>query len=85
MSDAWPARLAPRAAACLAGLDPAVREMARDVLDIASRSPWSWPQWDRTDPEGEDVRCAAVGPLTVVYWINRNLGHLRVLDIVWAS
>ncbi|MGP3690306.1 hypothetical protein ACTVZO_37380 [Streptomyces sp. IBSNAI002] len=85
MADAWPARLAPQASACLAALDPPVQEMVRDVLDIASRSPWSWPQWDPTDPEGEDVRCASVGPLNAVYWVNRTLGHLRVLSILWAG
>ncbi|MFI7360417.1 hypothetical protein ACIBTP_41770 [Streptomyces avidinii] len=57
----------------------------RDVLDTASLSPWSRPQWDRTDPEGEDVRRASIGALTDVYWVNRNLGHLRVLTIVWAG
>ncbi len=85
MSDVWPVRLTPQAAAHLAALDPSVQEMVRDLLDIAARSPWSWPQWDRTDPEGEDVRRASIGPLTVVYWINRFLGHLRVLTIVWAG
>ncbi|MFD5493404.1 hypothetical protein ACFWH4_10860 [Streptomyces sp. NPDC127091] len=85
MSDAWPAQLAPSVSTYLADLDPAVQEMVRDLLDIASRSPWSWPQWDRTSPEGEDLRRASVGPLTVVYWINRSLGHLRVIDIVWAG
>ncbi|MER6201724.1 hypothetical protein ABT234_30690 [Streptomyces sp. NPDC001586] len=85
MSDAWPARLSPQAATHLAELAPTVQEMVRDILDIASRSPWSWPQWDRTDPEGEDVRRASIGALTVVYWVNRNLGHLRVLTIVWAG
>ncbi|MEU9235591.1 hypothetical protein [Streptomyces subrutilus] len=85
MSDVWPARLAPQAANYLAALDPHVQEMVRDVLDIASRSPWSWPQWDRTDPEGEDVRCASIGRLTVVYWVNRSLGRLRVLSVVWVD
>ncbi|MFC9955215.1 hypothetical protein ACFVIN_33170 [Streptomyces prasinus] len=85
MSDAWPARLAPSVSTYLADLAPAVQEMVRDLLDIASRSPWSWPQWDRTDPEGEDLRRASVGPLTVVYWINRSHGHLRVIDIVWVG
>jgi hypothetical protein len=59
--------------------------MVRDVLDIASRQPWGWPQWDPTDPEGPDLRRAGVGPLTVVYFINRPGEYLYVLDIVWAG
>ncbi|MEV0604701.1 hypothetical protein AB0I82_36135 [Streptomyces sp. NPDC050315] len=61
------------------------REMVRDVLDIATRSPWGWPQWDRNDPEGEDIRCAAIGPLSLVYWINRPARNLSVLDISWLG
>lgn len=83
--EAWPARLSPHASKTLAALPPNVQEMTRDVLDIASRSPWAWPQWDPTDAEGEDLRQGSVGPLTVVYWINRPHEHLYVLDIVWAG
>ncbi|MGP4004415.1 hypothetical protein [Streptomyces sp. 8N706] len=46
------------------------REMLRDVLDIASRDPWSFPAFNKRDPEGEDVRSARVGQLAAVYWIN---------------
>lgn len=53
--------------------------MVREVLDIASRQPWGWPQWDLTDPEGPDLRRADVGPLTVVYFINRPRELLYVL------
>lgn len=59
--------------------------MLRDVLDIASREPWGWPPWDRSDPEGEDLRAAAIGQLTVFYSINRHAGHLYVIDIVWLG
>lgn len=38
-----------------------------------------------TDPEGEDLRTASVGPLTVVYWINRTGQRLHVIDIVWLG
>ncbi|MDQ8705429.1 hypothetical protein RCO28_23455 [Streptomyces sp. LHD-70] len=62
-----------------------VREMTRDALDLASRSHWGWPQWDPTDPEGEDVRRAEVGPLTVVYTVNRPGAHLYVLAVTWAG
>ncbi|MDX2692213.1 hypothetical protein [Streptomyces ipomoeae] len=85
MSQAWPARLSPNASKTLAALEAQVQEMVRDVLDIASRQPWGWSQWDPTDVEGEDLRTASVGPLTVVYWINRPREHLYVLDIVWAG
>ncbi|WP_329321535.1 hypothetical protein [Streptomyces sp. NBC_01262] len=38
-----------------------------------------------TDIEGEDLRTASVGPLTVVYWINRTRQRLHVIDIVWLG
>ncbi|MFD4555315.1 hypothetical protein ACFWP5_13510 [Streptomyces sp. NPDC058469] len=85
MTPAWPARLSPNASAVLAQLQPEVQEMVRDVLDIASRQPWGWPQWDPTDPEGQDLRRADVGPLTVVYFVNQPRQYLYVLDIVWAG
>jgi hypothetical protein len=85
VTAAWPARLSPNASKYLAAQTPEVQEVVRDVLDIASRQPWGWPQWDPTDPEGEDLRAAGVGPLTVVYWINRSHEHLYVLDIAWAG
>ncbi|WP_424922637.1 DUF6247 family protein [Streptomyces sp. wa53] len=72
----WAVRLSPLAAKTLAELHEAGREMARDVLDIAVRSPWSWPQWNIEDPEGEDVRAAAIGQLSVVYVINQLTRHL---------
>lgn len=72
----WAVRLSPLAAKTLAELPEAGREMARDVLDIAVRSPWSWPQWNIEDPEGEDVRAAAIGQLSVVYVINQLTRHL---------
>ncbi|MER5927744.1 MULTISPECIES: hypothetical protein [Streptomyces] len=61
------------------------REMLRDVMDIAGRDPWSFPPFDSRDIEGEDVRGAAVGQLTAVYWINRPAGRLYVIDIVWLG
>ncbi|MCE4945301.1 MULTISPECIES: hypothetical protein [Streptomyces] len=85
MSDSWPTQLAPELVGYLEDLHPPVQEMVRDVLAIASRSPWSWPQWDRTESEGENVRRASIGSLTVVYWVNRSRGHLRVIDMVWAG
>ncbi|MEU3787533.1 MULTISPECIES: hypothetical protein [Streptomyces] len=88
MSDAqppWPARLSPQAAGTAKELPDHAREMLRDVLDIAGRDPWSFPPFNSRDPEGEDVRSAAVGQLTAVYWINRPAGRLYVVDIVWLG
>ncbi|MFG2489401.1 hypothetical protein ACGFSI_42530 [Streptomyces virginiae] len=59
--------------------------MDRDVLDIAVRSPWGWSQWNAGDPEGEDVRAASVGQLSVVYAVNRLTRGLSVLGIVWLG
>ncbi|MEV5508148.1 hypothetical protein [Streptomyces orinoci] len=86
MSDApWRARLSPRALDVLGALPAHARGILRDVLDIASRDPWSFPAFDRRDPDGEDVRSAAVGQLTAVYFINRQAGRLYVIDIVWLG
>ncbi|MEY2229499.1 MULTISPECIES: hypothetical protein [Streptomyces] len=81
----WAVRLSPQAAKTLAGLPAPAREMVRDVLDIAVRSPWGWPQWNTGDPEGEDVRAASVGQLSVVYTVNRLTRRMSVLDIVWLG
>ncbi|MFF5705646.1 type II toxin-antitoxin system RelE/ParE family toxin [Streptomyces sp. NPDC012794] len=81
----WEVRLSPEAAKTLAGLPEPAREMVRDVLDIAVRSPWGWPQWNAGDAEGEDVRAASVGQLSVVYVANRLTGGLSVLSIVWLG
>jgi hypothetical protein len=35
------------------------------------------------DPEGEDVRIASVGQLSVIFFANRAPRHLSVLDIAW--
>ncbi|MEU6112948.1 hypothetical protein ABZ840_00020 [Streptomyces sp. NPDC047117] len=59
--------------------------MLRDVLELASRGPRGRPAWDRSDPEGEDLRGAAIGRLTVTYWINRPVGRLYVIDITWLG
>lgn len=86
MSDTpWPARLSPKALEVLDELSEHAREMLRDVMDIAGRDPWSFPPFDSRDPEGEDVRSAAVGQLTAVYWINRTASRLYVVDIVWLG
>ncbi|OUC81266.1 hypothetical protein [Streptomyces swartbergensis] len=81
----WAVRLSPQAAKTLTALPEHAKETVRDVLDIAVRSPWGWPQWNTGDPEGEDVRAASVGQLSVVYVINRLTRHLSVLDVIWIG
>ncbi|MFD3941049.1 hypothetical protein ACFWSF_40375 [Streptomyces sp. NPDC058611] len=81
----WPARLSPEAAKIVTGLPAAAQELVRDVLDIAARDPWSFPPFNVRDPEGEDVRSASIGQLTVVYWINRPAGRLYIVDIIWTG
>lgn len=83
--EPWAVRLSAQAAKTLTELPEHAKETVRDVLDIAVRSPWGWPQWNAGDPEGEDVRAASVGQLSVVYVINRLTRHLSVLDIVWLG
>jgi hypothetical protein len=81
VTAAWPARLSVRASAQFKLLAPEQQEQARGMLDIASRGPWDWPAWAADDPEGEDLRVAAVGPLMILYWVARPMGYLRVMDI----
>ncbi|MGJ5899375.1 hypothetical protein ACSCBZ_46670 [Streptomyces niveiscabiei] len=81
----WAVRLSPQAAKTLTELPTPATEMVRDVLDIAVRSPWGWPQWNTGDPDGEDVRAASIGQLSVVYVINRLTRRLSVLEIVWIG
>ncbi|MFB6961495.1 hypothetical protein ACFCYB_31995 [Streptomyces sp. NPDC056309] len=83
--EAWAVRLSSQAAKTLTPLPEHAKETVRDILDIAMRSPWGWPQWNTGDPEGEDVRVASVGQLSVVYVINRLTRHLSVLDIIWIG
>ncbi|KFG01287.1 hypothetical protein IQ62_08715 [Streptomyces scabiei] len=77
--------MSPHAAKTLTELPEHAKETVRDVLDIAVRSPWGWPQWNTGDPVGEDVRAASVGQLSVVYVINRLTRHLSVLDVIWIG
>ncbi|KOU51416.1 hypothetical protein [Streptomyces sp. WM6378] len=59
--------------------------MMWDVLDAAAANPWGFPQWDTGDREGEDIRVASVGQLSLTYWINRPLRRLSILTIVWLG
>ncbi|MFF1412135.1 hypothetical protein ACFVX6_20595 [Streptomyces sp. NPDC058289] len=56
-----------------------------DVLDAAVADPWGFSQWNPDDPEGQDVRLASVGRLSLTYWINRPLHRLSVLNILWLG
>ncbi|MFD5796466.1 hypothetical protein ACFWIO_23650 [Streptomyces diastatochromogenes] len=78
-------RLSPQAAKVLTELPKHAQEMAWDVLDTAAAGPWGFRPWDADDPEGEDVRIGSVGQLSVIYFINRPMRHLSVLDIVWLG
>ena len=78
---AWPAHLTKAASTYLAALSSTDQELVRDALAIASRSPYGWPPFQPTDPDGVDVRVARVGVLDIVYWINRAASRLVVLDI----
>jgi hypothetical protein len=55
------ARLSPQAAKTLTELPGHAAQMVREVLDMDSRTPWGWPQWNANDPEGEDIRDMAHG------------------------
>ncbi|MFH9333795.1 hypothetical protein ACH4KU_33095 [Streptomyces althioticus] len=44
-----------------------------------------WPQWNTGDLEGEDVRAAAIGQLSVIYVVNQLTLHLSILDIIWIG
>ncbi|MFD4370252.1 hypothetical protein [Streptomyces sp. NPDC058486] len=84
-TPSYAVRLSAQAAKVLAALPEDAEQTAWDVLDAAAAAPWGFPQWDPGDPEGEDVRIASVGRLSVVYFANRALHHLSVLDIVWLT
>jgi len=83
--EPWRVRLSPQASKTLSELPEHAVQMVRDVLDLAVRSPYGFPVWNPSDPEGQDLRAAAVGQLTVVYWINQPTLTLGVLDIVWIG
>ncbi|MEV6582325.1 hypothetical protein AB0M92_29635 [Streptomyces sp. NPDC051582] len=78
-------RISSAAAKVLAALPEHAEETVWDLLDAAAADPWGFGQWDPADPEGEDVRIASAGRLSVVYFANRPPRHLSVLDIVWLG
>ncbi|MFD6822763.1 hypothetical protein ACFWC5_20650 [Streptomyces sp. NPDC060085] len=78
-------RFSPPAAKVLDTLPEHVEDTVWDVLDAAAGDPWGFHQWNTDDPEGEDVRYACVGQLSLTYWVNRPLHRLTVLNIVWLG
>ncbi|MEU4065105.1 hypothetical protein AB0F25_22265 [Streptomyces wedmorensis] len=78
-------RLTPQAAKTLTALPESAEQTAWHLLDAAAAEPWGFPQWNPGDPEGDDVRIASIGRLSVIYWINRPMHRLSVLDIVWLG
>ncbi|MFD9619673.1 hypothetical protein ACFWB2_20655 [Streptomyces virginiae] len=77
-------RLSGQAAKVLDTLPEHAEDTVWDVLDAAA-DPWGFRQWNADDPEGEDVRYASVGQLSLTYWVNRPLHRLTVLNIVWLG
>ncbi|GGY80338.1 hypothetical protein [Streptomyces omiyaensis] len=78
-------RASARAAKVLDTLPEHVEDTVWDVLEAAAADPWGFRRWDADDPDGEDVRYASVGRLSLTYWVNRPLRRLTVLDIVWLG
>ncbi|MFD6280165.1 hypothetical protein ACFWFI_32085 [Streptomyces sp. NPDC060209] len=78
-------RLSAPAAKVLDTLPEHAEDIVWDVLDAAAADPWGFRQWNTEDPEGEDIRHASVGQLSLTYWINRPLNSLSVLTITWLG
>ena len=78
-------RFSAPAAKSLASLPEHVEDTVWDVLDAAASDPWGFRQWNPDDPEGEDIRYASVGQLSLTYWVNRPLRHLSVLTGTWLG
>ncbi|MFJ2419941.1 hypothetical protein [Streptomyces brevispora] len=73
------------AAKALTTLPEHAEDTVWDVLDAAAADPWGFREFNADDPEGEDVRHATVGQLSLTYWVNRPLRHLSVLTITWLG
>ncbi|MCX4428442.1 hypothetical protein [Streptomyces mirabilis] len=58
-------RFSAPAAKVLDTLPRHVEDTVWDVLDAAAADPWGFGQWNADDPEGEDVRYASVGQLSL--------------------
>lgn len=78
-------RVSAPAAKVLDALPEHAADTVWDILAAAAADPWGFGQFDTDDDEGEDVRYAAVGQLSLTYWINRSLHSLTALNIVWLG
>ncbi|MGV9885214.1 hypothetical protein [Streptomyces sp. NPDC003006] len=78
-------RVSAPAAKVLDALPEHAVDTVWDILTAAAADPWGFRQFDTDDDEGEDVRYAAVGQLSVTFWVNRPLRSLTVLNIVWLG
>ncbi|WP_406486451.1 hypothetical protein [Streptomyces sp. NBC_01563] len=78
-------RFSAPAAKVLTTLPEHVEDMVWDVLDAAAANPWGFWQFNADDSEGEDVRHATAGQLSLTYWVNRPLRRLSVLTITWLG
>jgi hypothetical protein len=83
--EPYAVRFSAPAAKVLAALPEHVEDMVWDVLDAAAGDPWGFRRWNADDLEGEDVRHASVGQLSLTYWVNRPLRRLSVLTITWLG
>lgn len=77
-------RVSGPAAKVLDSLPEHAVDTVRDILAAAAADPWGFRQFD-TDDDGQDVRYAAVGQLSVTFWVNRPLRSLTVPNIVWLG
>lgn len=78
-------RFSTSAAKVLGTLPEHAEETAWDILDAAAADPWGFPRWNPDDPEGQDVRLASAGRLSLTHWINRPLRRLSVVNILWLG
>ncbi|MEV7729354.1 hypothetical protein AB0P15_32230 [Streptomyces sp. NPDC087917] len=78
-------RFSAPAAKVLDNLPEHAEDTVWHVLDAAAADPWGFGQFNADDPEGEDVRYASVGRLSLTYWVNRPRRRVTVLNIVWLG
>ncbi|MFJ1845047.1 hypothetical protein [Streptomyces sp. NPDC088146] len=78
-------RFSAPAAKVLDTLPEHVEDTVWNIVDAAAADPWGFRQWNSEDHEGEDVRYAFVGQLSLTCWVNRPLLRLTVLNIVWPG
>ncbi|MCX5077667.1 hypothetical protein OG321_34885 [Streptomyces sp. NBC_00424] len=85
MTEPYAVRFSAPAAKTLDALPEHIEDTVWDVLDAAAADPWGFRQFNADDPEGQDVRHASVGQLSLTYWVNRSLRRLSVINITWLG